>query len=266
MAYYCENGTKRSIFYDGASRDMQINLLFKHEAEAFAFQNTLVNFRFEHPTFGNKICIDKAVGELRLSYPVDRVFHMDYDGADNSESPVLSLADIRHVLSSDGGSMTSYDPVKALQSLEEIAIFPGTKYYWCHLVSRKVKAEKHNTNNCIWGSWIFHQYFDALNTEVIAVPLIAVKYERTSEQTEDIPVGDNKTLSRRKVTVAIEFFDNEVGRRVAFLFQAMMKVGTVVINPLHYESFLYPDNPEEMKVFLEQKYAQTKKIWSEEEI
>jgi hypothetical protein len=66
--------------------------------------------------------------------------------------------------------------------------------------------------------------------------------------------------------VAIEFFDNEVGRRVAFLFQAMMKVGTVVINPLHYESFLYPDNPEEMKVFLEQKYAQTKKIWSEEEI
>lgn len=32
---------------------MQINLLFKHEAEAFAFQNALVNFRFEHPILGN---------------------------------------------------------------------------------------------------------------------------------------------------------------------------------------------------------------------
>ena len=27
------NGNKQSIFYDGASRDMQINLLFKHDIE-----------------------------------------------------------------------------------------------------------------------------------------------------------------------------------------------------------------------------------------
>lgn len=35
MAYYCENGNKKSIFYDGACRDMQINLLFEHKAKAF---------------------------------------------------------------------------------------------------------------------------------------------------------------------------------------------------------------------------------------
>jgi hypothetical protein len=62
MAYYCEGGTKRSIFYDGAGgRDMQINLLFEHKADAFALQNTLVNFRFVHPTFGNKIHIEENV-------------------------------------------------------------------------------------------------------------------------------------------------------------------------------------------------------------
>ena len=69
MAYYCENGNNQSIFYEGASRDMQINLLFKHETEAFAFQNTLVNFRFVHPTFGTKIRIDEAVEEVHLSQP-----------------------------------------------------------------------------------------------------------------------------------------------------------------------------------------------------
>eukprot|EP01032_Pedospumella_encystans_P032650 gene32650-36859_t len=111
MAYYCEDGNKQSIFYDGASRDMKINLLFEHKAEAFAFQNTLVNFRFVHPTFGNKIRIDETVNEVHLPQSSKRVFHHHYAGADNNESPALSLADIRHVLSSNGGSVC-YDPVK----------------------------------------------------------------------------------------------------------------------------------------------------------
>jgi len=59
--YHCEGGTKRSIFYDGAGRVMQINLLFEYKADAFAFQNTLLNFRFVHPTFGNKIHIEENV-------------------------------------------------------------------------------------------------------------------------------------------------------------------------------------------------------------
>lgn len=263
MAYYCENGNKHSIFYDGASNDLQINLLFKHEAEAFAFQNTLVNFRFAHPTFGNKIRVDEAVNEVNLSEPCKRVFHLHYDGSDNVDSPALSLADIRHVLSSNGGSVC-YDPVKALQSLEDIAILPGLKYYWCHLVSRQVTSVKNNVNNCIWGTWIFHQYFDALNTEVIGVPLIAVKYVSTAEQTEDVLAGD-KLVTRKRVNVAIEFFDDEVGRRVAISFQAMMKAGTTVVDTLHYSSFLYPKNPEEFQKFLEEKYAETMKAWEEED-
>jgi len=263
MACYCEDGNKQTIFYNGASRDMTINLLFKHEAEAFAFQNTLVNFRFVHPTFGNKIRINKAVSEVSLSKPSDRVFHMDYEGADNNESPALSLADIRHVLSSNGGSVC-YDPVKALQSLEDIAILPGLKYYWCHLVSRKVTAVKNNVNNCIWGTWIFHQYFDALNTEEIGVPLIAVKYVSTAELTEDIPAGD-KMLTRKRVNVAIEFFDNDVGRKVAISFQALMKAGTTVVDTLHYSSFLHPKDPVEFQEFLEEKYAETMKAWEVED-
>lgn len=262
MAYYCEDGNKLSIFYAGASQDMQINLLFELKADAFAFQNTLLDFRFVHPTFGEQIHVEETVEEVYLSKPSDRVFHMDYDCADNIESPFLSLADIRHVLSSNGESVC-YDPVKALQSLEDIAILPGLKYYWCHLLSRKVTAEKNNANNCIWGTWIFHQYFDALNTEVIGVPLIAVKYVSTAEQTEDIPAGD-KMLTRKRVNVAIEFFDSEVGRRVAISFQALMKSGSTVIDDLHYASFLHPEDPVQFQEFLEDKYAVTMQAWEKE--
>jgi hypothetical protein len=263
MAYYCEDGNKQSIFYEDASRNMTINLLFKHETEAFAFQNTLVNFRFAHPTFGIKIHIDKTVSKVHLSNPSDRVFHMEYDGADNNESPALSLADIRHVLSSDGGS-ESYDPVKALQSLEDIAIMPGLKYYWCHLVSRQVAKVKKNPNNCIYGTWIFHQYFDALNTEVVGIPLIAVKYLSTENEPEDIPAGD-KVLTRKKVNVSIEFYNNDVGRRVAIAFQALMKAGTKVLDDRHYESFLFPKDPVEMRDFLSAKYGETMKAWKSDD-
>ena len=66
------------------------------------------------------------------------------------------------------------------------------------------------------------------------------------------------------MTVTIEFFDNDVGRRVAISFQAMMKVGTVVVGPLHYESFLHPKDPVELKAFLEVKYEETMKAWNDE--
>lgn len=191
-----------------------------------------------------------------------RVFHQHYEGADNNESPVLSLADIRHLLSSQGESVT-YDPVKALQSLEDITVFPGTKYYWCHLLTRQSKKDKNDENNCIWGSWIFHQYFDALNTEEAGIPLIAVKYISTSDQSEDIPAGD-KYETRRKVTVEIRFFDSDTGRRLAFAFQSMMKFGTDVKDVLCYESYLHPKDPVKMQKYLKIKYAATMKAWEEE--
>jgi hypothetical protein len=262
MAYYCENGFKKSIFYDINSRDMEINLLFERKDQACGFQNTLLNFRFTHPTFGNQISIDEDIKEVHFSDAFRRVLHNHYDGADNNESPALSLADIKYVLSSDTESV-SYDPIKALQSLEDITILPGLKYYWCHLVSRKQKKLKNNENNCIWGSWIFHQYFDALNTQDIGVPLIAVKYINTAEQTEDIPVGD-RTVTRKRVVVHVEFIDSQVGRNTALLFQRFMKNGTRILDALHYESFLYPKDPEQMQKFLNAKYDETMEAWVDE--
>jgi hypothetical protein len=87
MAFYCENGPKKSIYYEEAARDLTINLLFKHEEEAFAFQNSLINFRFIHPSFGSKIRIDEAVSLVHLPAASTRVLHQHYEEADNCTEP-----------------------------------------------------------------------------------------------------------------------------------------------------------------------------------
>jgi hypothetical protein len=104
------------------------------------------------------------------------------------------------------------------------------------------------------------QYFDGPDSEKIGVPIIAVKYVSTAEQTEDIPAGDKK-LKRKRVNVEIAFFDDDVGKRVAIMFQAFMKEGTTIVDALHYSSFLYPKDPVDFQQFLIVKHAETMTAW-----
>ena len=57
-----------------------------------------------------------------------------------------------------------------------------------------------------------------MSTKVAAVKNPS-QYMSTAEQTEYIPTGD-KMLTRRRVNIAIEFIDNDVGRRIAILYQS----------------------------------------------
>ena len=187
-----------------------------------------------------------------------RVFVHHYETADNLDSPVLTLDDVtRGVLSSENSILiTNFDPLKSLQSLEDLRFFPQTKYYWCHLVSRQEKATKNNPNNCIWGSWVFHQYFDALNL-LVQIPLIAIKYVGTAEHPETIITG----VTRKKVTSWVEFENTENGKHIAKIFQVFMKFGTKQLSETLFESFIYPENPVEMRTFLEIKYNNTMGMW-----
>jgi hypothetical protein len=135
-------------------------------------ENNLQKETFAQPA-GKYIC---------ASIKSTRVLHMDLDGVDNNESPVLS--DIRHVLSS------------ADKTVEE----------GCERREQLHRGARGD----------FHQYFDALNTEKIGIPLIAVKYLSTSEQTEDMPVGD-KHETRKRLSVEIQFFDSDTSSKAAFL-------------------------------------------------
>ena len=63
----------------------------------------------------------------------------------------------------------------------------------------------------------------------------------------------------------IKFINTRHGNLVSQCFQPFMKKGTNKINDLRYESFLYPENAEEMKVFMDEKYKETMDLWQDED-
>jgi hypothetical protein len=247
---------EKSIFYEGNSKDLTIHLLFENKENARDFQNALSNFRFQHPSFHQKILFDQKLQQVSTELIPEPVFYDNYQGNDNSDSPpFLSLNDI---LSSHSESVLSNngDPETQRQSLEDLSKFPKLKCYRCHIISATNKDHHKDPDNAIYGSWMFHQYFDALNTET-RIPELAVKFDSVAEE-EEVPVAD-KYEKRWKINVLVEFRDQEVAETVSLYF----KSGTqrVPNNPLIYQSFLYARNPENMKYFLDFKYDETTKLW-----
>jgi hypothetical protein len=253
-AFYCEGQKLNSIYYDGDSKDLTIRLLFKTESDAFNFQNKLSNFMFDHPTLGVKINVEKDINIVALNNYPERVFYIDYNTDATDSPPFFTLADIKSSLSESLLSDFA-NPESAMQSLEDVSLYPNLKLYWCHLISRKQKQHSNNKNNAIFGSWIFHQYFDALNS-VNDYPELAVKFESIGETTI-ITTAEGQNKSKTKVNVSIEFIDEKVASFMSIYF----KKGTITVDTLHFQSFLYADNGEEMKYFLEKKYEETKALW-----
>ena len=259
-AFYSSENKDDSIFYEVDSNDLKIRLWFQKEQLAFNFQNALDGFWFEHPTLGSKIEVEEAVKTAKVgSSTLTRVLFKHYNTADNEDSPEVSLYHTMNVRSSHSSSLltTSAEPQKAIQSLEDLTIFKGLKCYKMHLVSQTVKKYAKHPDNCIYGSWIFHQYFDSLNA-VSNYPEIAVKYE-SAENPESLNLGGTWE-KRTKVNVTIEFIDEDIARLIS---QYLKKDGTQAVpyDNLKFHSFLYAHDAVKMKYFLDCKYNETTKIW-----
>ncbi len=114
-----------------------------------------------------------------------------------------------------------------------------------------------NRDNCIYGSWIFHQYFDSLNT-VNKYPEIAVKFDR-AEEPAMVDLGHRHEM-RTKINVTIEFIDEDVANLVSHY----LKNGTEAISGdlLKYRSWLYARDAAMMEMFLKDKYEKTKEQWA----
>ncbi len=174
-AYYGLDGRNKSIYYEDGSNDLTIRLLFATIESGRDFQNSLSNFCFQHPSFSRKLSFEEILVPVTFEGVSNPVFYQHYRNEDSDSPPFLSLNDI---LSSHSESVLSNngDPERALQSLEDLTKMPHVKCYKCHLISSQVKEHSHNPDNCIYGSWLFHQYFDALNTED-KYPELAVKFD-----------------------------------------------------------------------------------------
>jgi hypothetical protein len=255
-AHYSLEGKNKSIFYDEGSTDLKICLLFHSVESAQDFQNNLSNFQFQHPSFGSKIVLDENIKEVDVEILPNRVFYSHYQAGDTDSPPFLTLNDI---LSSHSTSLLSNNgnPELALQSLEDLAKFKYLKCFKCHIVPATVKEHSKNPDNIIYGSWMFHQYFDALNTENL-YPELAVKFDSVAGE-EELEIRD-KYEKRWRINVLIEFRDEDIAATVSAYFKA----GTQRIqnDPLKYKSFLYARDSNQMKYFLDCKYSDTTTKWS----
>ena len=249
IAYYSPNGEDKSIFYAEGSADLQIHLSFLDRTEARIFQNKLLDFGFMHPHFNEKLVISEEIPIINVIDLPRRIFYQHYHPMDNHESPDMSLNDILSV--SDSIASLSSDPSLSLQAVEDPVVINsfGSKWYRCHLISRKVRQYKYDPDNVIYASGIFHQLFDGSNTTGRnSIPLVGIRFDHFGDLKE-VQVGDKFEL-RQELFVVIQFANPDLARSM----EAWLKIGTTRRNDCSFDSFLYARNGENMKYFLEQKY------------
>ena len=255
-AYYSQHGRDKTIYYEEGSSDLSVYLLFATRSYAEDFQNALTNFAVNHSRFQSKLTIERNIIQVELIDEPSRVFYIDYKSEDNNDSPYMSLNDIL----SDSCSVISlsHDPSLTLQALEDVHVVTnlGSKWYKCHLISAKNKEYAKDPDNVIYASWGFHQQLDGLNT-VNGIG-VAVHFEKVLCE-EEVALCD-KYERRYKLEVVVEFRNSDL----AYTFGHFLKDGTERLNETSFLSFLYARDAERMKLCLDAKYEETKRLWDSE--
>jgi hypothetical protein len=248
---YFHEGKDLTIFYDGASLDLIVQLLFKTERDAEDFQNALVNYGVKHSHFGEKRKIDDIVERIEFNGPVQRVLCTDYDPQYNADSPDMSLQEAQTDIATEVDIDDDISrKLKTLENESRLARI-GSSWYKCHLISKRDENEKlrNDVDNFLYESWDFHQILDGLNRKTGIGVGIRFNGVIGEERVETKP---NAFEVRHKISVIVEFRDEEL----ASWFEKYLKDGTKRLDNCKFESFLYAVSVENMKYCLDKKYEQ----------
>jgi hypothetical protein len=263
-AHYFFDGIDASIFYKEGSNDLTVQLLFESRPDAHGFQTAIANTQLIHASLKDKLTFSETVEEVEApaNFCPCRVFLIHYKTKDSAESPTFSYHLNLGDLKSESTEEFGVDPRKALQSVEDLSFFPKVNCYACHLIPRTVAKHKKDPSNVIYESWLFHQYFDGLNTtEKHGIPMLAIRYD-SAEAIADIYVGEEygtEKLSKVHVTVILR--DLALVKPVMAILRSGSSMD--VANPLHMKSFLYAPDPVMMGYFLNAKCSATLASWKE---
>jgi hypothetical protein len=146
-------------------------------------------------------------------------YHTDDDTAANIHSP-------QYVLPEFDRESIGLEDEKRLQMLEKhVGLNPEISSCKCHIASKQ-RYPKHARykNNIVYASWMFHQYFDWLNTEGI-IPCLLVRPEKVYTPGTFVIRGPN--IKRHRIDVLMDFTTEAV-------LQAVMRTlheGCELVNP-----------------------------------
>lgn len=235
--------------------DLKIDLLFKTEEKAMQFQTSLRQWNFKRPYFQieQPIVFPLHVTSQKLLTPVLLVEYQP----EHSDSPCMTLDDLRGNLSARGTSIEPDTDLGKYQALErpEWLQVGGSKPYRLHLKNQG-KGYGHDPalasdeNNMLAGSWTFHQFVDGLNM-ASQLPIVALEPGEVKEEIEVEPGH-----IRRKVMVNIECCDDEA----LLVISPMLKPGSEQ-NGLVFSTFVLVKDPGTFKECLRWKYDDTKAKW-----
>lgn len=255
-ACYHPSSRDETIWYPPESKDLHISVIFESKMDARDFLGQLstyaVSRRFK---FGIDIADD--VEPFVCSEDLHSILVSHYV-ADASSSPLNSAV--------FSGSLVSFngDPLKEMRSLEALnkVLYPKECIYGCHIAQEsRHKIYAKDVDNVLFGSAIFHSYFDGdskrppphSSIDWGTPPEIAIKFVDASDT--PIMYDGNPFYS---INVHIIFRDVHI----AMAMEPRWREGTSrTEDELVYSSFFYACNRERVKKYLDVKLKETLYRW-----
>jgi hypothetical protein len=246
-----------SIWYPEDSDDLAISLMFKSEENALGFIGQMANFR-AYNRFREGIEFDREPATIRLSSgETERHIWLTDCNSTESTSPDSSYAD---TIMSDVTSDDT-DAVKSLRSLEDLSRLAYRETInKCYIAGKKpYPAFNTDPNNIIFGSHLFHDYFDGdgkrpppgANVDWGTAPELAVIFVAATPGT--LVNGEQYS----KIEVDVVFRNGEVAAAMA----SKWRNGSKVESELRVNSYFYSRDAGAAEKYLKIKYVETSRRW-----
>jgi len=253
FGYFMPEGKDATIYYE--NEDLIMKILFEKKEHAMKFQNEMLELKNRYPSLALRIVMGEAITYIKLKCQ-KRILDSAYVTGDYDSPECLSLADIlsNHTMSEVS---LNHSPDCTLRGLENLGLLmPHVMLYKCHMAGQaEYPRYKYDDDNLIYASWDLHNYFDGLNLDT-RTPEMALKYESCGD-VEAITVN-GVVYQRMRVNLIIEFRDVEIATAVG----GRLKVGSEKTSNLSYRSYIHVNNIDNVKKYMDLKYASTMKEWN----
>ena len=245
-----------SIYYPDNSDDLEISVLFKDEGNAASFLGRMANYKGSDQFRGGGIVFERDFECFKSDEKATYILVTDYvkehsASPNNSRTDTISVSEIPF----------TGDPLHALCSLEDLTQLPkGDTVFKCHIAPQAFfKEYKHDSNNIIFGSHIFHRYLDGdgrrLPKDKGVPPELCLNFLSSGEK--EFCSG----VEYVRIDLEVEFRDPERAR----VMEGRWRDGTKILGELKFKCFFYSKDASRVKKYIDIKRKETLQRWELED-
>ena len=245
-----------SIYYPDNSDNLEISVLFKDEKNAASFLSRMANYKECDQFRGRGIEFERDFEIFKSDLKATYILVTDYvkessTSPNNSRTETISVSEIPF----------TGDPLHALCSLEDLTKLPkGDTVFKCHIAPKAFfNKYKHDSNNIIFGSHIFHKYLDGdgkrLPKDKGVPPELCLKFLSSGEK--EFFSG----VQYVRIDLEVEFRDPERAR----VMEGRWREGTETLGELKFKCYFYSKDASRVKKYIDIKRKETLHRWELED-